>query len=416
MKKNLKIGYLVQQFPPEVGAGPARVTEMALQWIAQGFEVVVITGMPNRPVGYISPEYKGKYFIEENWQGIKVLRSWLYASPKHGFSRTILNNFSFMLSSFFHAMLKMQKVDVLIASSPPFFPHISGAMISFLKDIPLILEVRDLWPDYLVGMGMLKKKSIITDCLFALERYLLKSADYVVVVTESFRSRIQKKGVPGDRIGLVPNGVNLDLYFHEDAPAPINDITSKKEDFIVGYIGNFGAGQSLSHVVDAAAILQEKDASIKFILIGDGPDKRNIVERCNKLNLENVSISPPISKENTRAFYNFCDVCLVPLAPVAIFQETIPSKMFEIMACETPVIASLEGEGKAIIKRSRCGFSVNPGDASAIADSILEMKSLEKSKRREMGKAGRAFVIKNYDRKVLAANYMNILNSVSDHK
>src|SRR5688572_6584751 len=116
----MRIAYLVQQFLPEVGAGPARVAEMATRWKARGAEVTVITGMPNRPEGRIHPEYRGRFFVEEEWLGMRVLRSWLYASPKHGFARTVTNNLTFMATATAHAIARLGPMDVLIASSPPF--------------------------------------------------------------------------------------------------------------------------------------------------------------------------------------------------------------------------------------------------------------------------------------------------------
>ncbi|HKP75219.1 MAG TPA: glycosyltransferase family 4 protein, partial [Longimicrobiaceae bacterium] len=329
----MKIGYLVQQFPPEVGAGPARVAEMAARWIEAGSSVTVFTGMPNRPEGRIHPAYRGKLFMEETWEGIRVFRSWLYASPRHGFGRTLLNNTSFMVSAAAHAMARGGPLDVLIASSPPFFPHLAGRAAAALRRIPLVLEVRDLWPDYLVQMGVVKGAG--ARALFALERRLLQAAAQVVVVTESFRGRMVEKGVDPARVHVIPNGVETDRYYLDPhAPPPVPELVRRNGDYLVGYLGNFGAGQNLGAVLDAAALLAQDRPRTRFVLVGDGPHGESL--RARAAELPNVSVLPPIPKEATRAFYNACDVCLVPLAPVPVFQETVPSKLFEILACERP--------------------------------------------------------------------------------
>jgi glycosyltransferase involved in cell wall biosynthesis len=407
----IHIGYLVQQFPPEVGAGPARVTEMALRWQDAGARVTVFTGMPNRPEGRIHAPYRGKLFVRENWQGMEVLRSWLYASPKHGFARTILNNLSFMITSGLHALSWGQKPDVLVASSPPFFPHITGSLLSRKWRIPLVLEIRDLWPDYLVGMGILRDR-FSPAALFALERWLLRAASRVVVVTESFRARVAAKGVRPDRIEVIPNGVDTSTYYRSDEPPPLRELVRRNGEWIVGYLGNFGAGQGLDAVIEAAAILRRHGDKIRFVLAGDGTLGRQLSARAEGEGLDNLSVHPPIPKEQTRAFYNGCDICLVPLAAFPILQETVPSKLFEIMACETPVIASLGGEGACIVRDSRSGLVAPPGDGRAMAAAVESMMAMPESVRREMGTSGRCYVDARYGRSSLAARYLELLSDV----
>src|SRR5690625_2425997 len=294
----LRIGYLVQQFVPEVGAGPARVLEMVRHWRDAGAEVTVITGMPNRPQGRIHPAYRGKLSVEDEVEGIRVLRSWLYASPKHGFARTILNNLSFMGTGFLNALTRGGRFDVLIASSPPFFPHISGAMLGLMRRMQVILEVRDLWPDYLVEMGVLRG-AIAQRSLFSLERRLLRSAAHVVAVTESFRRRIVAKGVDLDNVSVIPNGVDAGFYYPSDEVPPIASMAQDGE-FVVGERGNFGVGQRLSTVVEQARLVATQAPNIRFVLVGDGPDRVHVQALVTELNLQNLSIHPPIAKEQTR--------------------------------------------------------------------------------------------------------------------
>jgi colanic acid biosynthesis glycosyl transferase WcaI len=416
LSRPLHIGYLVQQFPPEVGAGPARVTEMALRWREQGARVTVLTGMPNRPEGRIHPEYRGKLFTDEEYQGLRVLRSWLYASPKHGFARTLLNNATFMASSALHALARGGGIDVLVASSPPFFPHLSGTLVHALRRVPLVLEVRDLWPDYVAGMGTVKNQAALRG-LFAVERGMLRRAQHVVVVTESFRRRVIEKGVSPDRVDVVPNGVDTRLYYASDEAPPLPELRrASPDDLVVGYLGNFGAGQGLTAVVEAAALLEAADPRIRVVMAGDGPQREEVTARVRELGLTRTSIHPPIPKTATRAYYNACDLCLVPLAPFPILQETIPSKIFEVMACERPVVACLGGEGARIVEESGGGVVAPPGDPRAIADAVLATLRRPAEERARMGAAGREYVSTHYAREALAARYLDILKRVGDHR
>jgi glycosyltransferase involved in cell wall biosynthesis len=415
----LHVGYLVQQFPPEVGAGPARVVEMAQRWRAAGAEVTVVTGLPSRQVpgqrgGTVDPAYRGRAFMTEEHEGIHVLRSWLYSSSRGGFARTIFNNASFMVTSALHGTARLRGADVLIASSPPFFPHIAGDAVSRMRRIPLVLEVRDLWPDYLVGMGVLRAGRPATRALFALERALLRRAARVVVVTESFRRRVIEKGVAAERVAVIPNGVDTSAYFAGASEPPVEPLRRRDPgEFLVGYLGTFGAGQALSAVVEAAALLADEDPTIRIVLTGDGPEREKTERRARELAVPNVEFHGSIPKDRTRAFYTSCDACLVPLAPVAVFQDTVPSKIFETMACERPVLASLDGEGRRIVEESGGGLAVPPGDPRAIADGIRRLKEMSPEARAAMGARGRRYVDEHYGRASLADRYLALLEDVA---
>jgi glycosyltransferase involved in cell wall biosynthesis len=409
----LRVGYLVQQFPPEVGAGAARVGEMAERWQDQGAAVTIFTGMPNRPEGRIYQAYRGKLFLREAWHGITVRRSWLYASPKHGMGRTLLNNLSFMTTSAFDVARSAGRLDVLIASSPPFFPHISGTLIAAGRRIPLILEVRDLWPDYLADMGHLRNATA-RRMLFGLERRLLQRADHVVTVTKALQARLRDKGLPPGKITVIPNGVDPALYYKSAEPAPLPELRSERGTFTVGYLGNFGAGQALEVVVRAAEILQREKALVRVIMAGDGTEGQAINRLAASLGVNNLTIHPPLAKDLTRAFYNACDVCLVPLAPLRSLAGALPTKLFESLACETPVIASVEGESAALIEGAKAGMVVPPGDAPALASAIQRMRSVSANERTEMGRRGREVVIARFSRASGADRFLELLRTVSE--
>jgi colanic acid biosynthesis glycosyl transferase WcaI len=397
----------VQQFPPEVGAGPARAGEMSEHWLRAGARVTAITGMPNRPAGRIHPDYRGRLFMREPWGGVDVLRSWLFASPRHGFARTLVNNLSFMATGAVSAAARAKGLDVLIASSPPFFVHVAGVAAARARRLPLVLEVRDLWPDYLAGMGVVKGRA--KDALFALERGLLRAAAHVVVVTESFRERVIEKGVAPERVTVIPNGVDPGRYYADPAAARLPGGPARPGEFVVGYLGNFGASQDLGQVLEAARIVAARDPSVRWVLVGDGTERAKVVEHADRLGLPSVSLHPSIAKEETRAFYAACDLCLVPLAGVGALQETIPSKLFEVMACERPVAASLAGEGARVLAESGGGVVARPGDPGSLAEAVLRLRAAPAAERAEMGRRGRAYVQAHYARERLAERYLELL-------
>ena len=414
------IGYIIQDFPPEVGAGPARASEMGIRWMQGGADVTAIVGMPNRRLpgrgeGGVDPRYRRKLFMKEDWEGIRTLRSWLYTGDGRGMLTKAVNNASFMLSSFLHAAIRGDRYDVIIASSPPFLPHVSGGALSRLRGEPLVLEIRDLWPDYMVQLGMLRNPQARA-ALFWLEHRVLNAADHVVVVTDSFRDRVIAKGVRPDRVDVIPNGVDVTQYHASDEKAPLSSLERRPGEFVIGYLGTVGQGQALEYVVRAAAILQKRGSAVRFVIAGDGPALPVVKSEIANLGVNNVVIHPPIPRDQTRAFYNACDACLVPLAPVPIFSETIPSKMFEVMACERPLIASVSGEGARIIEASKGGIRVEPGEAGDLADAISRVVAMSDDERIAMGKRAREYVSKHYDRLALADRYLEILRMVADRK
>jgi colanic acid biosynthesis glycosyl transferase WcaI len=433
----MKIAYVVQAFPPEIGAGPARAHELTRRWLETGSSVSILTAMPVRlPAADTAPApagadrvdradraeraaaarggYRG-IFAREDVDGRDVLRSWSYATRSSGVLPQVANNTSFMLTAAAHGLLRMPRPDVLIASSPPFFPHFTGRLLAARYRAPLVLEVRDLWPDYLVGFGMLRRGSAAARALFAAERSVLRAAAGVVVVTDTFADRIAAKGVDRRRIAVVPNGVDLGRY--RPAPPPPDAVTAPDRSgaappapLTFGYLGNFGRGQDLGVMVEVARLLRGEP--VRIVLIGEGPERGRVEAAARAAGVTNLEIRDAVPRAATEACYHAFDVCLVPLAAVADFADTIPSKIFEIMACARPVLASVAGETQRLVENAGNGIAVPPADAPAIAAAIRRFAAMEPAQRHAMGLRGRDHVVRNYDRDVLADRYHAFLQDV----
>ncbi|MEX2181720.1 MAG: glycosyltransferase family 4 protein [Gemmatimonadaceae bacterium] len=409
----MHIAIFVQDFAPETGAGPARITELAAEWIRLGHEVSVVTAFPNRRLpgqrdGTIPPPYKGRLLMREEWNGIKVYRSWLFTSPKRGFVRTMVNNLTFAATSLVHALASLPRPDVLVASGPPYFAQFSGALVGLIKNVPLVLEIRDLWPDYVAEMGVIRQKPLL-DLMFATERWLLRRARSVTVVTDSFKHRIVQKGVAADAIDVVPNGVDTSRYYPSDERLALHELSLAPGTPLVGYLGTFGAGQGLNAVIEAARVLRARGVRAHFALVGDGPDRAALEADLAARPVEGVTLHSPIPRDATRALYNSCDVVLVPHASLPVLGDTVPSKIFEVMACSRPLVAALRGEGARIVERSKGGVLATPGDAESIAASVERVLRMGDVERAEMGRAGRKFALAEYDRGALARRYLELL-------
>ncbi|MEE9164821.1 MAG: glycosyltransferase family 4 protein [Nitrospinota bacterium] len=403
----MKINLICHYYPPEIGAPQARLSEMAREWVKQGHDVTVLTGFPNHPTGVIPPEYQGKIFMEETVNGIRIWRHWLYATANEGFIKKTFAHLSFMMTIVLFSLFRGERPDVLIVSSPNFFSVISAYVMSRIRYVPYIFEVRDLWPGIFIELGVLKNRHLIR-LLEIIELFLYRRSAAVVPVTYGFAEDMIRRGVPTDKIEVITNGVDLDTY--QPSPGDANlraKIGLSQDKFVILYIGAHGISHGLSKVLDAADNLR-KIKDIHFLFVGEGAVKSSLINLARNKQLKNVTFLPGQSREKVIGFYHLADVCLVPLRDMPGLNTFIPSKMFEIMGCGKPIIAPLRGESANILTRSGAALVIPPENPVDLVKAIKVLKN-NPAKLRKMGKEGYVFVRKNYDRKKLASKYLSVL-------
>ncbi len=405
----MRIAFICQFFPPELGAPSARVSELARAWTAAGHEVTVVTGMPNHPTGVLPPAYRGVSYVEEDFHGVRVLRNWVYATPNEGFVKRTMNHLSFMLSSLWYSTTRLRGADVIVVSSPTFFVVISAWLMSRVLGVPYVFEVRDLWPGIFVELGILKNRLIIR-VLEGLELFLYRRAARVVVVTDSFRDILVARGLPPTHVEVVTNGVDPEYYHPMSGDTPQRAAHGLAGRCVVLYIGAHGISHALQAILRSAEMLRDRD-DIRFVFVGEGAEKKALVERAATLGLPNVVFLPGQPKDSMPAWYATADIALVPLRDIALFETFIPSKMFEILACARPIVASVRGEPRRILEASGGAVVVDPEDSAAIAAAVLALAD-DPERREALGRAGRAFVRAHYDRRVLAERYAALLSVV----
>jgi glycosyltransferase involved in cell wall biosynthesis len=407
----MRILYLSQYFFPEVGATQTRAYEMASNWVRLGHHVTLISELPNHPSGIIPPAYRGKLYQNDQLDGIEVIRVWVKASPKKNFPNRILFYLSFMFNAAAAGVfLARGHHDLLYASSPPLFVGASALILSSLKRIPLVFEVRDLWPESAVALGELSNPRFIAWST-RLEEACYRRARKVIVVTSDIRERLIRRGITDEKILLVPNGANTELFqFDPAARERIRASLGLQDKFIAIYAGIHGVAQGLEHVVEAARLLRD-EARIHFLLIGEGPKKAEIATLVERYQLNNMTQLPEQPRNDIPAFLSVADVALIPLRKIDIFKGALPSKIFDAWACNRPILLSVDGEARQIMEAAHGGTFVPPEDTEAMAAALITL-SRSPHECERMGENGRAYTLQHFSRRALAEQLANELEKL----
>ncbi len=404
----MKIVVICHYFPPEIGAPSARLYEMSKRWVELGNEVHVVTCFPNHPTGIIPDEYKGMKYKLENMDGIHVHRNYVYATPNKGFIKKTLGHISFMFSSVFFSMKKIDRPDVIITSSPTFFSIFSGYWYSLRKKADFVLEIRDLWPAAMIELGVMKE-GFVTKVLEKMELFFYRKSKKLIMVTQSFKENVINRGISGDKVHVITNGVNQELFYPKGKNQELINKYNLQDKFVISYVGAHGISQNLSTILEVAKKLRTYK-NIEFVFVGEGAEKDKLKQIVREEELTNVQFIDAQPKEAIPEFYNASDLCLIPLKNIELFKTFIPSKMFEIMACGVPIVASLEGEAAQILEDSKAALVVQPDNPNEIAAAIEELIK-DKEKYSQMKANGPEFVEKNYSRSKLAERYLELINN-----
>jgi len=404
----MKILYITQYFYPEVGATTNRALANVRYLSKKGHDVTVLTEMPNHPKGIIFDGYKGKMFMTEGMENFKIKRVWVFTSVKKNFITRLLFYISFAFLGSLSTILSWKKYNIIYVTSPPLFVGIIGLSLKiFFPKTKFIFEVRDLWPDAAIEMGELKNKQF-RKFSFALERQLYKKADKIIAVTQRFKERIITKGFFEEKICVIRNG--SDMQFEKKTIAKSFELKFKSNnEFIIIYAGILGIAQNIKTILDTAIILKKEN--IKFLLIGSGPEQKILKDYSKQNNIENVKFIEQVPKNKISDYMSLADCGIIPLKKIPVFETTIPSKIFDYMSANLPILLGVKGEAKEILEQSEAGICFEPDDVDDLVEKILYMKN-NRSELEEMRTKGRKFVIRNFNRNKLAEKLEKIILEV----
>jgi glycosyltransferase involved in cell wall biosynthesis len=409
----VKILYVSQYFPPEMGAPAARVAELSRYWAQDGQEVTVLTGFPNHPTGVVPAEYRRKFrrlVAREETNGVKVIRTWLLPFPNRKTYQRMMNYSSFCLSAAAAGWFA-ERPDVVIASSPQLLVGLSGWWLARCKRSRFIFEVRDLWPESLAAVGAGKADSLVYRSLARIAGFLYRNSDHVVVVTPAFKEYLVRHWqVTPEKISVVANGVDAEV-FKPQMPGNLRMEVAGEGKFVVSYIGTLGNAHGLQTLVEAAARLQNSAPEVLFLLLGEGAEKEHLVSLARSRGLANVRFLDQQAREKIPGHICASDACLVLLKKNEIFKTVIPSKMLEFMSCARPVILGVEGQARQILEEAQAGICIEPENSAQLAQAVLRLAA-DQQLRDTLGRNGRRHVLQHFSRRQTATAYLEVLDGL----
>lgn len=403
----MKVLLLHQFFLEEDDSGGSRWNEITKFWTDKGFEVTVLAGMMHYGGSEKLSKYKGKYAVKILQGNVNVWRCHVSENYNSNFFGRLFGYFSFVFSSLYVGLFKAtEKYDVIVVTSPPLFIGITGYLLSRIKRIPYLFEIRDLWPESAIDTGVVTNKYLIK-LSFWLEKFLYKNARLINVLTPAFRTAlIEKKGIQKEKIIYIPNAADFSLsddYLNSFDIRKFKIENNLENKFIVTYVGAHGVANHLEQVLDTAKLMTSQN--VLFLLIGQGMEKDRLKKQAAEMQLDNVRFIDPVPKSEIFKFILASDLGASVLKKVDTFKTVYSNKTFDYMSCKKPILMAIDGVSRALVEEANAGQYIEPENPFEFRDKILFYMENPKIIK-EHGENGYIFAKNNFDRIVLAEKYM----------
>jgi glycosyltransferase involved in cell wall biosynthesis len=384
----------------------------AKRWVQRGHHVNIVTSFPNFPDGKVFGGYRQSLFKRETLDSVDVLRVPTLIFPNRAIFLRILDFLSFMFTSCI-ASFFVGRPDVVLATSPQFFTAVSGWLVSRVYRRPFVFEIRDLWPDSIVAMGVMKEGRAIR-FIRVIEQFLYRQADLIVTVTWSSRDLLIARGIDGDKIVVVSNGIDTGQLTPGPAPIELRQRLGLENKIVVSYVGTVGMAHGLQLILDAAQDCRNRLPEAHFIIVGSGAELRDLQQQASERGLGNVTFIGRVAHEEIVNYWRLSDMTLVLLKDIPLFRTVIPSKIFEAMGTGIPIITNVRGELQTLLEPLGSAVMIEPSNLNALVDAI---EALARSPARRQALATAAVkAAKQYDRVVLADKLLDALLALSNRQ
>lgn len=401
---------LTQWFDPEP---TFKGLVFARELVQQGFEVEVVTGFPNYPGGKVYPGYKIKWLQREMIDGFYITRVPLYPNHDQSAIKRILNYVSFAGSSLFYGLFMAKRADVIYAYHPPLTVGVTASLLRLIRRIPVVYDIQDMWPDTLRATGMLNNARALTVVGWVCQ-FVYRHVDRIVVLSPGFKRLLLSRGVPAEKMEVIYNWAD-----EASLATPIEpEFAPLPEDsrFKVLFAGNMGKAQALDAVLDAAVLLQAREANACFVMLGGGLEVVRLQERVKDMQLNNVVFLPAVPMAQVGAFLQKADALLVHLRKDPLFEITIPSKTQAYMAVGKPLLMAVNGDAANLVVESGGGVVAESENPKALAAAIEKLSALPPAALSDMGIKAKAYYQKYLSLSVGASRFGEIFHALASRR
>jgi lipopolysaccharide/colanic/teichoic acid biosynthesis glycosyltransferase len=407
----MRVLLIHQSFVSPDEPGGTRHYELAVRCAEQGIDFTIIAS----DLSYLTGQptvVQDTLITDQAHSSVRVLRAYTMPSLHRSFLGRVLSFLSFMITSV-KAALKAGPADLVMGTSPPIFQAISAWFVARMRRRPFLLEIRDLWPEFAIDMGVLRNPVLIRFSRW-LELFLYSRATHLLVNSPAYRDYLAAKGVPEDKISLIPNGVDPGMFDPDARGEEFRAELGLKASFVVTYAGALGLANDIPTILKAAARLRDEHG-IHFLLVGDGRERSNLEALARELQLTNVTFVGPRSKSEMPVILAASDACVATLMNIAMFRTTYPNKVFDYMAAGRPTVLAIDGVIRQVIENAGGGLFVPPGDHAALASAISDLNKDQRSARL-MGSAARDYVVKHFNRNPQANMFADLATRLASEQ
>ncbi|SIO55397.1 Glycosyltransferase involved in cell wall bisynthesis [Singulisphaera sp. GP187] len=406
----MHICILYQHYLRPGDAGHNRFNDYARIWSDLGHKVSVITGQASYMTGLKEPEYRRRACVLEKDGDVDVYRMYVPDRANESFSRRAFSYLAFALSSAW-GYRKLERPSVLLCSSPPLFTGLGMLLIHRFSRVPIVFEVRDLWPESAVTTGVVRSQRMIR-LMYGIERRCYAAATRLNVLTEAFRENILARGLAdASKVWFIPNGVDVEQQRPELRSDQLRRELGWDGRYVVLYSGAHGVANRLSQLVEAADLLRDTP-NVLIATVGAGMELEPLRAQVRERGLTNIVLHGPRPREEMPAITASADACAAVLQKNDTFRTVYPNKVFDSMACGRPIVLGIDGVARDLVERAGAGFFAEPENPEALAAVIRRLQS-DPAQADEIGRRGREYVTQHFDRRQLALRYLDHLESVA---
>jgi len=401
-----RICILSQYFPPEMGAPQARLSELGERLIDAGWDVEVLTALPNYPTGHVFPAYANRGAVVETIGRIRTVRVPLYTA-KTGFVKRLGCYFSFVASAIWHGPRFCKRPDLLFAESPPLFIGLAMRALARVWKCSTVLNVSDLWPESAVRMGILEPGGLSTRAAERLEQSMYESAGGITGQSTEIIDFVRQR-CPTARTAVITNGVDPTRFGREKADGAARALLGNEPGPVFVFAGLLGYAQGLDQILDIARAMPASSPG-RFLIVGEGPQREHLQQRVRDESIARVKIVAAQPRERIPALLAACDVALISLGTA--LPGAVPSKIYEAMASSLPILLIADGEPARRVLDAECGLAISPNTIDAAVDAVQRLAG-DANLRERLGSNGRRAAETTYNRDRIGHVLDDFLRSV----